>query len=141
VCGSGLESNPPPVIKWTRPSDDEVVDGVDGLSILTEESSVRLEFNHTTADDNGTWTCLVTVEGVNVTVPGGGVVPSLMIGNFSNSIELTVVGELNHFYWDTSLQANPSTVADLEFSKKGGETRPLSIVHLNRRIYYSLFTG
>jgi hypothetical protein len=82
-------SNPPPVIQWTRPSGDEVVDGVD--SRLSIQSGV-LAFEETTAEDNGTWICLVMVEGVNVTVPGGEVISSLEIGNASNSVELIVTG-------------------------------------------------
>ena len=87
-------SNPAPVVTWMDPSGEVVMEGDDRLSIIADSSGVRLVFATTATEDNGTWTCVVTVEGVNVTRPGGAVAPSFIVGNVGNSIELTIVGEV-----------------------------------------------
>ena len=87
-------SNPAPVVTWMDPSGEVVMEGDNRLSIITDSSGVRLVFSATTTEDYGTWTCVVTVEGINVTRPGGSVAPSFIVGNVSNSIELTIVGEV-----------------------------------------------
>ena len=86
-------SNPAPVVTWIDPSGEVVMEGDDRLSIIANSIGVRLVFAETTTGDNGTWTCVVTVEGINVTRPGG-VAPAFIVGNVSNSIELTIVGEV-----------------------------------------------
>ena len=93
-CGRNLMSSPAPVVTWMDPSGEVVMEGDDRLSIITDSSGVRLVFAATTTEDNGTWTCVVTVEGVNITRPRGVMAPRFIVGNISNSIELTIVGEV-----------------------------------------------
>lgn len=100
-CGNNVMSNPAPtVVTWSGPSyggsggggggdrfSVGVVDGNGGVVELTIAEAV--------AEDAGEWTCVVEVVGTNVTRSAsdneGGVSPMQFVGNFSNSVNLTVL--------------------------------------------------
>ena len=63
---------------------------VDGERINGSDS-VRLELNSTIPADNGTWTCIITVNGVNVTMPGGEIVEEVLIDKVVVFIDLYIV--------------------------------------------------
>ncbi len=62
------------------------------LNTFANNTLVSLELDNTMPQDTGTWSCVVTVVGTDVTQPStrGGVTPSVTIGEVST---LTVVGE------------------------------------------------
>ncbi len=94
VCGTNLMSNPQASIRWI---DNQGVDvtSPSRLNTFANNTLVSLEFDNTTSQDTGTWSCVVTVVGTDVTQPspGGGVTPSVTIGEVTINISLTVVGE------------------------------------------------
>lgn len=97
LCGTNLESNPLPSVSWTDPLGAEVVSS-GRFRIFANASGVGLEVAEAVAEDTGTWTCEVTVEGVDVTRSGGAVTPRLTVGNFTNGVNVTVVGKYGSSY-------------------------------------------
>ncbi len=87
-------SNPQATISWI---DNQGVDVTGGsrLNTFANNTLVSLEYDNTMSQDTGTWSCVVTVVGTDVTQssPGGGVTPSVTIGEVTINISLTVVGE------------------------------------------------
>ena len=90
VCGTDLVSNPPSIITWTDPMGNMVVNG-GRYTIISDSNSVRLELASTIPEDDGTWTCTICVNGVNVTMPGGEIVEEVLINEVNILIDLYIV--------------------------------------------------
>jgi len=93
-CGANVDSNPAPTATWANPAGSNITSDCGRFSVDVTGNRIRLEIRDAVVEDMGVWTCFVTVEGTNVTVPGGGTAPTRFIGDFTNSVTLTVVGEL-----------------------------------------------
>ena len=93
VCGTGLDSNPQANITWTAPDGTTVV-GSDRYDFEDGPERVALNVSNTLLSDSGVWRCDVNViSSVNV-LNGGRVLllNDILIGSYTNSIQLTVFG-------------------------------------------------
>ena len=60
-------------------------------TIISDSNSVRLELAGTIPEDHSTWTCTISVNGVNVTMPGGEIVEEVLINEANILIDLYIV--------------------------------------------------
>ena len=82
-------------------------------TIISDSNSVRLELVSTIPEDDGTWTCTIRVNGVNVTMPGGEIVAEVLINEVNILIDLYIVckfeflvSELSYLFLVQWLQVN-----------------------------------
>lgn len=76
-------------IMWLHPNGSEVFSGP---IVRNSRPSVTLNIRETTLEDSGNWTCIVTVEGINVTTANG-MVNNAVIGMKSVRISVSSVGK------------------------------------------------
>ena len=93
VCGTNLDSNPDANITWTGPQGESVVANNGRYTLFNDRERVRLVINAIQEADMGTWTCIVRVDGIDVTTESGDVADTLIGSVLMHSIELTIVGK------------------------------------------------
>ena len=95
LCGSSLDSNPEATVTWSNPSGIMISDTGRFNFVKNLAGDVMLELTTLLVDDMGVWSCVVTVQGTNVTLPSGdiNIGHSSIIGSESLDIMIHVVGK------------------------------------------------
>lgn len=78
LCVIRYQSHPKPTVTWTHPELHEIHDDY-RYNLLDDEKGIRLEFPQFSVNDEGTYVCVLTVKGENVSLPNGTVVPGLLV--------------------------------------------------------------
>ena len=115
VCGTDLMSNPPATVTWTDPQGNVVMNN-SRYTLVNDNTGVRLLFATTIPSDEGTWTCEVRVDTVNVTMESGEVNSTFLVGRQTNNIALFVVGESGMSSWQTLVGSFSYLLHDMAIS-------------------------
>lgn len=88
-CGTAT-SNPRYTVSWRDSHGNFIQSGVNRRTIINEDNSIRLNISNFMISDEGVYTCIVSVQGSNVSTADGTIVPSILVGEDSHTIIVSV---------------------------------------------------